>query len=407
MQLTPRLALAVIFVCAISGTAHAQPPTHLTPELPKVELHDTVPSVSSLLWHASTEVAGYADTDHVFVFTPTIAVSVGKPSAGWSVGGRYLVDVVSAASVDIVSTASPRWTEIRHVGMVDAAYKPGRWGVAAHGAVSIEPDYQSYSAGGEITGDFLQKNVTVLLGYDHGYDVAGRTGTPFSVFSRELDRNAFKAGVTLVVNRSTIASFVADAIVESGDPSKPYRYVPLFAPGTYVPRGAPVSQVTELRLSARALEQLPLSRDHFALSARVAHRMQNATLRVDERLYTDTWGLHATTTDARFLVDFGRRVELGPHARFHAQTGVTFWERGYVLGPGFDFPALRTGDRELGPLFGVTGGARLRLGVGPSAEPKSWILGFDWNVTSTQFLDDIYLTRRISTIGAFTLETEL
>ena len=55
----------------------------------------------------------------------------------------------------------------------------------------------------------------------------------------------------------------------------------------------------------------------------------------------------------------------------------------------------------------MTGGARIRLGVGPSAEPKSWILGFDWNVTSTQFLDDIYLTRRISTIGAFTLETEL
>jgi len=411
MQLTLRdawVALVLLVVTTTSGTARAQPPTQLSPELPKVELRTTEPSsLSSLLWHASSEVAGYADTDHVFVLTPTLGVNVGSPTAGWSVGGRYLVDVVSAASVDIVSTASRRFEEVRHVGSVDAAYKPGRWGVAAHGAVSIEPDYQSYSGGGEVTGDFLQKNLTALVGYEHGHDIGGRTGTPFSVFSRVLDTDAIKAGVTVVFDRATIASFIADTILESGDPSKPYRYVPLFAPGTEVPRGATVDQVTRLRLSARPLEQLPLSRDRFALSARLAHRFDRATLRIDERLYTDSWGLNATTTDARFLVDFGRRVELGPHARFHAQTSVDFWQRGYVLRPGFDFPALRTGDRELGPLFAVTGGARLRLGIGRSAEPKSWILGFDWNVTSTHFLDDLYLTRRISTMGAFTLETEL
>jgi hypothetical protein len=409
MQLTLRAwaALALAFVLTTLGTARAQPPTQLSPELPKTDLHATEPSVSNLLWHASSEVAGYADTDHVFVLTPTLGVNVGSPTAGWNVGARYLVDVVSAASVDVVSTASRRWTEVRHVASADAAYKPGSWGVAAHGAISIEPDYQSYAGGGEITRDFLQKNVTALLGYEHGYDIGGRTGTPFSIFSRALERDALKAGLTVVFDRSTLASFVADAIIESGDPSKPYRYVPLFAPGTYVPLGATVDQVTRLRLSARPLEQLPLSRDRFAVSARVAHRFDRSTLRVDERLYRDSWGLSATTTDARFLVDFGRRVELGPHARFHAQTSVDFWQRGYELRPGFDFPALRTGDRELGPLFALTGGLRLRIGVGPRAQPKSWIAGLDWNVTTTRFLDDLYLTRRISTMAALTLETEL
>lgn len=410
MQLTTRHAsrwLAAALVVTTLGTARAEPPPQLPPEPPKVEVETALPTVSNRVWRASSEAAAYADTDHVFVLTPTLGVNVANPIAGWSVGGRYLVDVVSAASVDIVSTASRRWEEIRHVGMVDAAYKPGVWGIAAHAAVSSEPDYHAYSGGGEITRDFLQKNLTALVGYEHGHDIGGRTGTPFSVFSRVLNRDAFKAGLTVLLDRATVASFVADVIVEGGDPSKPYRYVPLFAPGTTVPLGMSIDDVTRTRLSSRVLEQLPLTRERFAIAARIAHRFQAATLRADERLYTDSWGLHATTTDARLLVDLGSRVELGPHARFHAQTSVDFWQRGYVLNPGNDFPALRTGDRELGPLLGITGGARIRIGLGSSAQPKSWIIGFDWNLTHTQFLDDIYITHRLSTIGALTLETEL
>ncbi len=410
MQLTTRrlrcLSVVALVVTTL-GTAHAQPPPDHANAAPTAALPAAAPTVSSLVWRASSEVAAYADTDHVFVLTPTLGVNVASPTAGWSVGARYLVDVVSAASVDIVSTASRRWEEIRHVGSVDAVYKPGLWGVAAHGAISDEPDYQAYSAGGEVTRDFLQKNVTALLGYEHAHDIAGRTGTAFSVFSHPLNRDAFKAGLTVLVDRSTIASFVADVIVENGDPSKPYRYVPLFAPGTVVQRGESIDDVTRARLSARVLEQLPLTRERFAIAARIAHRFRGATLRVDERLYTDSWGLHATTTDARFLVDASSRVEIGPHARLHAQTSVDFWQRGYVLRPGFDFPALRTGDRELGPLVGLTGGARIRVGLGGEEHPKSWLLGFDLNLTSTQFLDDIFTTHRLSTIGALTLETEL
>src|SRR5271154_5302810 len=73
---------------------------------------------------ASSEVAGYSDTDHVAVVTPSVAGHVGNPAAGWSVDGSYLVDVISAASVDIVSTASRRWTEVRQAGHARAAYKP-------------------------------------------------------------------------------------------------------------------------------------------------------------------------------------------------------------------------------------------------------------------------------------------
>src|SRR3954447_5628661 len=50
---------------------------------------------------ASTEVSAYTDSDAVHVLSPTVAGSVGDDLAGWSIGGSYLVDAVSAASVDI------------------------------------------------------------------------------------------------------------------------------------------------------------------------------------------------------------------------------------------------------------------------------------------------------------------
>jgi len=348
---------------------------------------------------ASSDAAAYADSDHVYVLTPSLAATVTSPTAGWSIGGQYLVD--------IVSTASQNWKEVRHAGTLDAAYEPGTFGIRANGTFSSEPDYLSFGFGGAITQDLAQKNVTWLLGFNHSHDVAGRTDTAFSVFSHPLNRESFKAGLTFVLDRATIASFGADAIFESGDPSKPYRYIPLFAPRTYVARGAPVEVVNNLRESARPLEQLPLSRQRWALSLLLAHRFATSTLRLDERLYRDSWDLEATTTDVRFLMDASRRVELGPHARVHAQTSVNFWQRAYVLGPGLQVPLLRTGDRELGPLIGLTAGWRLNINLGPAEHLTAWILGWDLNLTTTRYLDDLYITHRTSVFGGLSLEREL
>jgi hypothetical protein len=401
LPLGSRLA-ALALVVALAVTTTLGPAWAQTPEAAAVS-----PRASNLTGHVALSYGQYADTDHVFVETPSISGTVSNPTAGWSVGGQYLVDIVSAASVDIVSTASRSWQEVRHEGTLEASYKPRTLGVQANASVSDEPDYLSWSGGAAVTQDLANKNVTWLLGYAHGHDTAGRTGTPFSVFSRVLDRDAFNAALTLVMSPTTLATVIGDMVLESGDPSKPYRYIPLFAPGTNVPRGAPIDLVNSLRVSARPLEQLPLSRQRYGVTMRVAHRFHLATLRLDERLYTDSWGMKATTTDARYLFDLSRRVELGPHARLHAQTSVDFWQRAYTFGPGFDYPALRTGDRELGPLFNVTGGWTMRLGIGRASDPSSWVLRFDLNATSTRYLDDLYVTQRVSVLGGAALETEL
>ena len=59
---------------------------------------------------------------------------IASPTSGWNVGGNFLLDAVSAASPDIVSTASPPFEEFRYGGGLTGGYKPGLFG--AQGSVS-------------------------------------------------------------------------------------------------------------------------------------------------------------------------------------------------------------------------------------------------------------------------------
>jgi hypothetical protein len=358
----------------------------------------------------SAELAGYADSDAVFVASPTISASVGDEVAGWSVSGRYLVDAVSAASVDIVSSASGKWTELRHVGSGVATMKAGSVGLSVSGGFSREPDYLSLGGGGTVSFEALDKNVTPFLGLSYSHDDVGRTGFPKATWSA-LRRIGGQTGATIVIDRSTIFGFTVDAIFERGDLSKPYRYVPLFAPGVgaTVPAGASVAQVNATRSDLRPNDALPGARDRFALTGRLAHRWEESTFRIDERIYGDSWGALASTTDARHTVDVTRSLMVWPHLRLHGQRGVDFWQRTYEVsvapdgGPGV--PRFRTGDRELGPLVTVTLGLGLRWRV--SADGTSpWVLFFQADGIYTRYFDALYLIDRRALFTATGIEME-
>ena len=366
-----------------------------------------------------TELAGYIDSDHVSVLTPSINGAIENVS-GASINASYLVDVVSAASADIVSTASNRWQEVRQAGGLGAQYKPHDFGVGLGGSVSSEPDYLSVGFFATVVKDFDEKNWTLNFGYGYSHDTAGRCGdngqcTPFSVFSRPLQRGSFNAGISWVVDRASLASLTADLIIENGDQSKVYRYIPMFSPDVVsagVPLGASADWVNANRLPERPLEQLPLARRRFAITGRYAHRYESSTLRLEERLYDDDWGLFASSTDARWIFDLGKRFALWPHARFHAQKAVSFWERAYISGPGgpngdaWNLPLYRTGDRELGPLWTLEGGGGLKWYLGSDAEPRTWQLGFSADAMYSSYLDDLYISSRAGYLGALTLEVE-
>jgi hypothetical protein len=356
------------------------------------------------------EMSAYTDSDHVTVFTPSMNASIENITQGASIRGHYLVDVVSAASADIVSTASGRWSEVRQAGGLEGTYKLHDTGFTVAGAMSSEPDYLSLSIGAEITQELNEKNMTLLFGYGYGHDTVGYHFTPFSVFSRIVQSSTVSLGVTQVIDRSTVGSLVLDFNDENGDQSKPYRYIPMFsaAEAPQVPNGASISWVSQNRLPERPAEQLPLNRERISLTGRIAHRGDGSTLRLEERIYTDSWMMLASSTDARWIFDFGRRLQLWPHVRFHAQNGVNFWEKAYVASDtGFTFPEFRTGNRELGPLLTETAGGGVKVFLGKAGNPKSLSIALHVDGGYTSYLDDLYITSRTSVLGALILEGEL
>jgi tetratricopeptide (TPR) repeat protein len=365
----------------------------------------------SLNVHAGTELSAYHDSDHVDVITPAFLAGVESPTGGWGVNASFLVDMVTAASTDIVATASPRWREVRYVPSIGGHKKLGDADVSLKGNLSHEPDYLASSLGAAFSIDLRQKTITPALGYEFSYDVSGRAGTPFSVFSHSISRHGIDASVTFVLDKSTIFAGTFTAVLENGDTSKPYRYIPMFDPevAKRVPIGLSIDGVNKNRLPIRALEQLPTSRQRWAIAGLLAHRFASSTLRAEERLYVDNWGLKASTTDAQYLVDLNDRLRLWPQLRFNVQSAASFWQLAYAAPVDkkdptvFAVPALRTGDRELGPLWGITlgGGARLAFG-----EKKAWAVSVLGDLVYTRFLDHLFLLDRLGFFGATTLEVD-
>ena len=367
-------------------------------------------ATSSLNLHMGLEISGYHDTEHVDVVTPAFSVSIESPTGGWGVHGAMLVDVVTAASADIVATASPRWRETRYVPTLGGHKRLGDVDLSLNGTLSHEPDYLATSVGAGISVDLRQKTVTPALNYEFSYDVSGRAGTPFSIISRPISRHGITASTTFVLDKATLFAVNFAAVLESGDTSKLYRYLPMFSAdvSARVPIGLAIDAVNLNRSPARPLDNLPTSRQRWAVAGLLAHRFTSTTLRLEERLYVDNWGLKASTTDGQFLMDLAERVRVWPAVRANVQTAVSFWQLTYVDKQGkhlpeLSVPTLRTGDRELGPLVGVTFGAGGRFALG---EHKNWALGVTGNINYTRFLDHLYLIDRLAYFGATTLEVD-
>src|SRR5262249_17547225 len=153
-----------------------------------------------------------------------------------------------------------------------------------------------------------------LVGYSFAHDLAGRSDTPFSVYSLPLSRHAYTVAGTLVLDRTTELDLIDDLIFESGDQTKPYRYLPIFTAqnAKRVSEGAWPEGVNARRLRGRVSARTPLSRKRLALTARLAWRGRSSTLIVSERGYLDDWGLRASTSNLRWVNDPSERISLWP-----------------------------------------------------------------------------------------------
>jgi len=166
--------------------------------------------------------------------------------------------------------------------------------------------------------------------------------------------------------------------------------------------------VNRERGAIRPLEQLPLERDRYALAARFARRVGRSTMRIEERLYMDSWALFASSTDGRYIRDLTSRFSAGPHVRAHIQSGTNFYNRVYESQQLSDgalvIPTFRTTDRELSPILSLTGGVWGKFDLAAPGKGTQYSFIFQGDVMFTHFFDALFITNRLAMYGTLAFE---
>jgi hypothetical protein len=339
----------------------------------------------------------YSDTDNVLVVSPQVAAHRKLDEQGGEASARVAVDVISAASVDVVSQATPGFTEVRKEAALAGSHRIGAILPGVRYRFSDEPDYRSHTVGATAARDFADHDTTVALSYDLGFDTIGRTGTPSGVWSRHLTIHTGEVGVTQVVGPRTVVRGSYSLTVQRGYMEKPYRYVPLFDMATLADLerggGLDADEVDAYRLPERPPEAVPDLRLRHALALRGLRYFPSIGAgQLDYRFYIDSWGVQAHTVDVALRIPIGRfRLDL--EDRLHYQRAADFWARAYAVDGDGQIPVWRSLDRELGSYAQNTVFVRLQR---PFGDFLVYAMG---GTMITRFADFLYLDWRLALIS--------
>lgn len=356
----------------------------------------------------ATKVSGYTDTTGIHVLSPSVAVGMEHAQGGWGAGALLLMDVARASDSTILlpgmssdsALTFPRRSEERFASAINGHKKLGAWDLALAGALWWEPQYLSFAAGINASLNLMQKTVIPRFGYQYSRDFLD--AFPSFLYYQgvdRVDRHTISTGLGLVLSKATLGTGLLTMVFEEG--SRPDHFNDY---NGHSPTTGPVYPDGAVNVSA---EHLPLDRARFGLTASVAHRFANATLRVNERGYYDSWGMLATTTDGRFIYDVTRAFRLWPHLRVHYQANISSYqlqplitssEVANIVGSN-----INTSAPVIARMLGVTVGGGARYGFGKRRE---YGLMFNADFISTVFFNYLFERRRFGFFGTIAFEAE-
>lgn len=289
----------------------------------------------------------YNDSDATFISTSTVALR-GNPFDELTVKARGLVDVISSASVDVVSAATDRWDEVRLEIEGAATYHDGTRTASLGYIHSDENDWLSHTMNAGFAHDFADHTVTIGLGGGVVLNDVGRADD--ENFRRDLQGYNGSIDAAYVATPRDLVSATYSLSFLTGYQSSPYRFVRIEDPA--VPA-----------LTLGAPEVHPDTRVRHAVSLRWnRHVFTDSAIRSRLRFYGDSWGVLSVTAGLEYVIGLGD-FEVGLIARGYLQGHASFYEDGY------DEPRrYMTADRELSTFFDGFGGGRLayRRDIGES-----------------------------------------
>ncbi len=271
----------------------------------------------------------------------------------FSANVNYYVDSISAASIDVITSASP-YTERREQVGTGVQWLRGDSLMSAGYVTSDENDYESdtYLAG--ISQQFFGGLSTLSMGYSHGDDVVMRVDTDFR---DRVDRDQFRLGLSQVLTPRLIGTLDYESVLETGYLANPYRSARI--------------------LGAQVPERYPRARNSHALSAGAVRWMgQGRSLRGSYRWYRDTWEVTSHTLELAGARRLAPDLLAELSYRFYTQDAASFYADDFDRE--YDYMAR---DKELSTFTSHALGGRLtwdlssRLGM---LSRGSLAVGYDY-----------------------------
>jgi hypothetical protein len=275
---------------------------------------------------------------------------------------NYYVDMISSASIDVVTQASP-YTETRTQNSLSVDAIDGKSTYSAGYIYSKEPDYKAQTAFASISQDMFSDLTTVTFGYTRGWDKVGERGTPRN---DPVDHHGWNVGVTQVLTRNLLLNLSYEATASQGFLANPYRQARFLDP-------------TEALGYAFEKQVYPQNHSGNAGSAVLKYFLPwRAAVTGNFRYFSDNWGIRAQTGELGYTQPVRRAWTLDTHVRYYHQNHADFYSDLFPYAGAQNYLAR---DRELATFDSVV------YGIGATWEYRvqrfAWLqkgtVNFNWN----------------------------
>jgi hypothetical protein len=220
-----------------------------------------------------------------------------------SLSGGYYVDMVSNASIDVVTSASP-YKETRREETLGLDYVYRDASITLSASNSSEPDYTAKSAGIDVSQEVFGGLTTIALGYTRGWDKVGRKGEGFIDVATHW---RYRLGATQILTPRILMSANFEAVSDDGFLGSPYRIA--YRQGSAVDENNPRTR-TSRAVMLRLIGDLG-SRD---------------AARAEYRYFWDTWDIRSSTVELGYSRYFDVDRWLGDaFLRYYTQTHALFY----------------------------------------------------------------------------------
>ena len=266
-----------------------------------------------------------------------------------SVSGKYYVDSISGASIDVVTTASPYQEKRTEMGgTVDMVEDDVS--LTAGYSNSDENDYTANTAFVSFSQEMFGNMTTLAMGYSRGWDeVRKRNDT---TFLRETDRHNYRLSLAQVLTKDALASINIETVTDQGYLNNPYRSVRYLSGNTYL----------------RQAEIYPRTRTSTAVSINVMYYLAfEASLSSTYRATQDSWGIYGHTFELGYLQRWQQAWTVGGRVRMYQQNHADFYSDLYDYESAQNYLGR---DKELSTFNNV--------GVGTSVSYEFPAAGLKW-----------------------------